>query len=70
MTNFILNNPNFSKAKVQINGDRYELEVIKGNGILITVITDSVIRDQISFSRQDLKALYMLICTKSNCEAL
>jgi len=68
MSNFLLeSNPDFDSCTVKINGDSYRLQQIKGNGCVLTVHKDGIIRDQIELSRQDLKALFLLLSVKKDC---
>jgi len=70
MKNFILDsNPNFGEAKCSMKDDNgkktdYRLVSVKGNGLFLSVEENGVQKDCISFSRQDLKAMFMLLCTE------
>lgn len=65
MKNFILDtNPKFGEAKVTLNKTDYHLKSIKGNGCVFAVFQDGVERDEVIFSPQDLKALYLLLSTE------
>ena len=67
MKAFILDkNPNFSESKTSIDGCNYKLRQIKGNGLVLEV-TDNLSgteRDHVYFSKSDLRALFMLVCTE------
>lgn len=58
--------PKFCKDTVTLkdehdNATSYELARVKGNGCLLTVGKGNAQIDQIVFSEQDLRAIYMLI---------
>lgn len=65
MKKFLLDeNPNLGETEVSIGTTTYRLEMIKNNGCYLTVYENDVCKDQITFTRQDLKALFMLLCTE------
>jgi len=57
-------NPNIGETEVGIGITRYRLEMVKNNGCYLTVYENDILKDQITFTRQDLKALFMLLCTE------
>ncbi len=57
-------NPNFCDSHVTLGDHEYYFKVIKGNGCLFSIYRNGVLRDEISFEKQDIKALYMLLTTK------
>jgi hypothetical protein len=61
--------PNFGEAKVTLKDDSgnatdYQLVSIKGNGCYFSASKDGVETSYITFSRQDLKALFLMLCTE------
>lgn len=69
MKNFILDEkPKMSEANVSLDGFQYKLKIINGNGCYLTVFQNidgvDMERDHLSFTRTDMKALFMLLCTE------
>ena len=66
MRHFILDqNPNFSEATVTLDGHKYELVYINGNGgYFVEYTKDGLTVDEISLTREAMKALFLLLTTK------
>jgi hypothetical protein len=67
MKSFLLDKcPNFGEEKVSLDGNQYLLKQIKGNGCHLSVIdiASGLERDNVSFSKSDLKALFLLLSTE------
>jgi hypothetical protein len=67
MKNFLLSeHPNFGEVKCSIEGQQYTMAQVKGNGVCLHVVdeTSGLERDQVCFSKNDLKALFCLLCTE------
>lgn len=70
ITGFLLDEcPRFAKDSVTLKDDKgnattYELARVKGNGCILTVSKSDAQIDQITFSEQDLRAIYLLLCVK------
>lgn len=67
MKSFLLDkNPDFGESKVSLEGNTYLIKSIRGNGCHLQVIDNAsgLERDNINFTRADLKALYLLLSTE------
>lgn len=65
MRHFILDEqPNFCEASVTIDGHKFTLVNVQGNGCYFTEYQDDIPADQITLTRQAMKALFLLLTTK------
>jgi hypothetical protein len=67
MKAFLLDsNPTFGESKVTVDDFEYVLKNVKGNGCYLTIVgkVDGLERDHIAFTRSDLRALFLLLCTE------
>lgn len=65
MKKFLLDEtPNLGETEVSIGTTRYHLEMVQNNGCYLSVYENGICKDQITFTRQDLKALFLLLCTE------
>lgn len=58
--------PNFGEESVELTDEskhatKYSLRRVKGNGCILTVLKNGAEIDQITYSPQDLRALYLLL---------
>lgn len=67
MGKFILDvNPKFGSARVNIGTTTYELKMIKNNGCHVTILENGIDKDQISLTRTDMLAFYLLLTSNKN----
>jgi hypothetical protein len=65
MRHFILDhNPNFSEATVTVDGVKFNLTNVKGNGCYFTEFQDDIPCDQVTLTRTAMKALFFLLTTQ------
>ena len=65
MKDFILNkNPNINEANVTLEGVRYNLRMIHGNGCFLCIYENDILRDEIAFTKRDMKAIYLLLSSR------
>ena len=69
MKGFVLDaKPNFGECKVSlkdgINDFEYTLRSVKGNGCYLSVWQNGLEKDCITFTKTDLKALFLLLNTE------
>lgn len=63
---FILDKiPRFSDGNVTIDGHRFELINVNGNGAYFVEYSENGLeKDEVSFTKQAMKALFLLLTTK------
>jgi hypothetical protein len=67
MKNFLLTtHPNFGETSVTVDGYVYKLCQVKGNGLYLSISgeKDGIERDMVTFTKSDLKALFLLLSTE------
>ena len=65
MKKFLLDKiPHFGAGKVTIDKTTYELTMVNDNGCHLTVTEGGMMKDQISLTKNDMKAFYVLLSAK------
>lgn len=66
MSKFLLDALDGVESKTTINKTGYSLVKVNPIQYVFSVIEDKVIKDQVSFTKQDLKALFILLNTNED----